>query len=264
MFYELKHPLTSDYFKTEEGENFAFPSHMHHCFELLCVKSGEMEVEIDEKNYRLSAGDGLLIFPNQIHSMKTPEGASSRHILCLFSTRLVSAFSERIASRIPEDNRFRPDAFYLGQLQQLSQSCTKIALKGFLYSVCGAFDETAAYLDAGDRPAMLLHTVFRFIEENYRTACTLYDLSRHTGYDYAYLSRYFKKNVGISYNDYVNQYRISEACYLLQNRKMTVLDIASECGFNTVRSFNRHFREQLNTTPAEYRRKVRENTAAAR
>lgn len=256
MFYELKHPLTADYHKTEEGENFEFPAHMHHCFELLCVTEGEMTAEVDEKTYTLTAGESLLIFPNQIHSMRTPDGKHSRHILCLFASRLVSAFMEKTTSKIPDDNRFALDGFYIRQMKELSGS--KIALKGFLYSVCGIFDESAVYRDTDDRPPMLLHTVFRFVEDNYTKACSLYDLSRHTGYDYAYLSRYFKKNVGISYNDYVNQYRISAACYLLQNREMTILDIASECGFNTVRSFNRHFREQLNTTPAEYRKHTRE------
>lgn len=259
MFYELKHPLTADYFRAESGENFDFPAHMHHCFELLCVTSGVMEAEVDGVTYTLSAGESLLIFPNQIHSMRTPEGSQSRHILCLFATRLVSAFTEKITSRIPADNRFPLDQFYVHQLLGFQDNPDKIILKGFLYSVCGVFDQSADYREAGDRPAMLLYTVFRFVEENYTASCSLYDLSRHTGYDYAYLSRYFKKNVGISYNDYVNQYRISEACYLLQNREMTILDIASECGFNTVRSFNRHFREQLDTTPAEYRKQVRQS-----
>lgn len=60
-----------------------------------------------------------------------------------------------------------------------------------------------------------------FIENNYNKNCTLANLAKYTGYDYAYLSRYFRKAVGISYNDYVNQYRISKACYLLQNSEMT-------------------------------------------
>ena len=255
MFYELKHPMTADYFKVEEGENFEFPAHMHHCFEILCVTEGEMTAEVDGIPYLLAAGESLLIFPNQIHSMRTPEGRQSRHILCLFSARLVSAFTEKTSSKIPDSNLFSLNDFYIRQMKSLSGS--KIALKGFLYSVCGIFDESASYRSTDDRPPMLLHTVFRFVESNYTQACTLYDLSRHTGYDYAYLSRFFKKNVGISYNDYVNQYRISEACYLLQNREMTILDIASECGFNTVRSFNRHFKEQLNLTPAEYRKRSR-------
>ena len=104
---------------------------------------------------------------------------------------------------------------------------------------------------------MLLYKIFKFIELNYNKDCSLSTLSKNTGYDYAYLSRYFKKIVGISYNDYVNQYRISRACYLLQNCEMTILEISNECGVNSLRSLNRYFKEQLGIPPAEYRKQLR-------
>ena len=106
---------------------------------------------------------------------------------------------------------------------------------------------------------MLLYDIFKFIENNYNKNCTLANLAKYTGYDYAYLSRYFRKAVGISYNDYVNQYRISKACYLLQNSEMTVLEISNECGFNSLRSLNRHFKEQLGMPPSDYRKQLKDN-----
>ena len=255
MFYELRHPLSADYFMHSSGADFSFQSHLHHCFELVWVTAGEMHTDVDDRSYDLRAGDALLIFPNQIHAMQTPE--HSEHTLCLFSPKLVSAFTEKTASRVPSDNLFRPDPFYLEAVKAFPERPPLIPLKGFLYTVCGCFDEGATYREAAVRSNTLLYTIFRFIEENYSHGCTLYDLSKHTGYDYAYLSRYFKKSVGISYNDYVNQYRISEACYLLQNSEMTVLEISDECGFNSLRSLNRHFKEQLSIPPAEYRRQYR-------
>ena len=132
-------------------------------------------------------------------------------------------------------------------------------IKGLLYSLCGCFDLTATYREANAGSNMLLYNIFKFIELNYNKNCTLTDLSKNTGYDYAYLSRYFKKIVGLSYNDYVNQYRISKACYLLQNYEMTILEISNECGFNSLRSLNRNFKEQLGIPPAEYRKQMREH-----
>lgn len=252
MFYEWKHPLSADYFKVETGMDFAFPSHLHHCFEILAVTEGGMTAEADGRQYDLIAGDALLFFPNQIHFMHTPE--HSRHVLCLFSPNLVSAYAEKTAARIPQSNLFRPAPFYIDTLQQCTEKSSILEIKGLLYSLCGAFDGGAEYREAQTGSKELLHTIFKFIELHYSASCTLADLSRHTGYDYAYLSRYFKKTVGISYNDYVNRYRISRACYLLQNSGMTVLEIAGECGFNSLRSLNRNFKEQLGIPPAAYRR----------
>lgn len=257
MFYEFKHSLSADYFTIETGTDFEYPAHLHHCFELLCVTEGEMHVEVDEQKYGLKEGDALMIFSNQIHSMKT--NGHSKHVLCLFSPKLISAYSEKTASTVPVDNLFRPVKFYIDRLATFNNQTSLIDLKGLLYSLCGEFDATASYREANAGSNILLFNIFKFIEQNYNKNCALTNLAKSTGYDYAYLSRYFKKSVGLSYNDYVNQYRISKACYLLQNNEMTVLEISNECGFNSLRSLNRNFKEQLGIPPAEYRKQLREH-----
>lgn len=256
MFYELKHSLAADYFQVEGANDMVFPSHMHHCFELLTLREGEMNVDVDERTYTLKAGDALMIFPNQIHSLHCTE--HSRHVLILFSPKLVSAYTRKIAAKKPTDNHFRPDIFYMDKLEQmLYRQAGILEIKGLLYDFCAAFDRDAVYKEADSSSLTLISNIFRFIELNYAGDCTLSDLVKYTGYDYAYLSKYFKKTVGISFNDYVNQYRISQACYLLQNGDMTVLEISNECGFNSLRSMNRNFKEQMGIPPAEYRRNYR-------
>ena len=214
-----------------------------------------MQVEVDSMTYLLHAGDALLIFPNQVHSMKTI--GYDRHILMLFSPKLVTAYTKKIESKKPVDNLFHPAPFYLDRLEQQHLTpVTLLEIKGILYSLCASFDLTAAYCDTDPASLTLLYTIFKFIEQNYTSDCSLTDLARHTGYDYAYLSHYFKKIIGISYHDYVTQYRISQACYLLQNTEMTVLAISDECGFHSLRSLNRNFKEELGITPTEYRRSL--------
>ena len=255
MFYEFKHSLSADYFLVEKGENFDYPAHMHHCFEFLSVLDGEMCVEVDDLQYTLGVGDALLIFPNQIHSMHTP--TESRHILCLFSPKLVNAYTEKTSAQIPVDNLFRPDKFYIDKLAGFTEKRGIFETKGLLYSLCGCFDEHAVLRESVVGSNILLYDIFKFIEHNFNSECTLAALARSTGYDYSYLSRYFRQTVGISYSEYVIQYKISRACYLLQNSEATILDISSDCGFNSLRSFNRNFRLQLGIPPAEYRRRFR-------
>ena len=78
-------------------------------------------------------------------------------------------------------------------------------------------------------------------------------LAEKIRYDYAYLSRIFRKTVGISYNSYVNHYRLGHACYLLENTNYSITQCALESGYDSVRSFNRNFKSYLNTTPKNYR-----------
>ena len=127
--------------------------------------------------------------------------------------------------------------------------------KGLLYTLVSGFHKNAKYKEYDAAPDSLLHKIFKFIDDNYCNDCTLAELAKSLGYEYTYLSRYFKKIVGISYNDYVNEYRISRVCYLLTNTDRSVLDISGECGFNSLRSLNRNFKERLGISPIAYRAK---------
>lgn len=250
MFYEFKHPMRADYFEVETGTDFDFPAHMHHCFEFVTVTDGSMTVSADGNDYTITKGKGILIFPNQIHSFSTSD--SSRHILCLFSPNLVSAFSNSVKGKLPLDNSFELDDYLLDILARVSEEDV-LEIKGILYLIASSFGKKASYIASQDAPIPLLYRIFRFIEDNYRDKCSLSALAVDIGYDYAYLSRYFKKTVGMSYNDYVNNYRLNHACYLLTNTEKSVLEVSCECGFNSLRSFNRNFKELIGRSPAHYR-----------
>ena len=251
MFYESQHTLSADYFHPAINRDMDYPAHLHHCFECICVTDGEMLIAVGSREYRLAKGDAVMVFPNQIHSLKTPE--YSENVLCIFSPELVSAYSSGLSGFLPESNSFSPDRFYVDKLIGIGNHPDKTALKGLLYSLCAEFDRGAKYKKAPGAPETLLGTIFGFIDKNYDSDCSLDALSRFSGYGYTYLSAYFRKTVGMTYNDYVTSFRLSKVCYLLENSDLTVLSISNECGFGSLRSLNRNFRAKLGMTPEEYR-----------
>ncbi len=255
MFYQSENSLKGDILKFNIGNNVNFPLHLHTSFELVITLDGELEINIDKKQYILNRGDAVLIFPNQIHSLSTPQ--RSEHIIFIFSPKLVSAYSKIYLTKIPEGNLFRPSDFYVKKLEILSKmkELSTMAIKGVLYSICAEFDSLALYSFRKETENNLLFSVFHFVECNYQFSCTMSDLTKHTGYHYVYLSRYFKQCTGLSFTEYVNRYRINESLYLLSNCGKTVLQIAFECGFNSLRSFNRNFKKIMGQTPSEYQAK---------
>ena len=255
MFYESQHTLAADYFHSASNTNQNYPAHLHHCFECICVRSGGMLITVGTNEYNLTAGDAVMIFPNQIHSLKTP--SRSENVLCIFSPELVSAYSSGLSGMLPENNLFRPDEFYINKISESREEKSKAFLKGLLYSLCAEFDRNATYKKAPSAPDTLLGTIFGFIDKNYDSDCSLDELSRFSGYGYTYLSAYFRKTVGTTYNDYVTSYRLGKVCYLLENSDQTVLSIANDCGFGSLRSLNRNFKAKLGMTPEEYRAKNR-------
>ena len=249
MFYQLSHPATVDYFVVEQGKDFSFPAHIHPCFELIIIEEGEMTVELDGINYTLRQHQAMLIFPNQIHSLSSQH---SRHLLCIFSPRLVSAYSTKVSRQKPSDPLFPLAEELILRLHLLQKDASLFAKKGFLYSVCDHFDKNRTYLPQRSDSNKLLQKIFAFIENNFSGECNLMALAKELGYDYAYLSRHFRATVGISFPRYVNMYRIDHACYLLENTEQSILECALESGYTSVRSFNRNFKEYLGMTPLQY------------
>jgi AraC-like DNA-binding protein len=85
----------------------------------------------------------------------------------------------------------------------------------------------------------------------------LQELARRAGIHYNYLSRIINEKFGLSYNDYVNGYRIEEARRMLAdpaNAGKTILDIAYDTGFYSKSVFNTAFKKITGTTPSQYRK----------
>ncbi len=255
MFYQSQNSIENDVLKIESGVDFTFPSHLHNSFEMIFVTDGEMTVTVENKDYSLHKDDALLIFPHQIHSLHTAK--KSRHWLCIFSPQFVRAFSSVYHHKIPVDNRFSSHSCSYELLTGLQNNDDILSIKGILYLLCSDFNRTATYVNRAGNSNEILMKIFNFVEKNYQTDASLTALSSQLSYSPVYLSRFFKQWVNISYTEYVIRYRVNEAAYQIQNSQDKLLDIAYTCGFSSLRSFNRCFKDIMRTTPSEYRAQFR-------
>jgi len=70
------------------------------------------------------------------------------------------------------------------------------------------------------------------------------------------LSRIINIALGKNFNDFINEYRVSEITRKMQDpayNRITLLGIAYDCGFNSKSTFNRVFREMTGKSPVEYK-----------
>ncbi len=98
MFYERKHLVGSDYFLVIRDKNFSFQPHMHGCFEMIAAIRGSILVNIDNREYSVTPGQAVLVFPHQIHSFETEPGAV--HLICIFSRCLSAPMQNRLPTGI--------------------------------------------------------------------------------------------------------------------------------------------------------------------
>ena len=250
-FYEARHRMDAEYFEVEHGEDMTFPPHVHRCYEAVFGLDGLLEITVDGEVYRLSRGDIMLIFPNQVHAFHTPQ--HSRHALVIFA-----AFDRQHTQSLPQCAIIHAGEQHpvYRLLCGLDNDSGIYAVKGALYALCAEFEKQTTF-QAVTRGrggnSSLLREILNFVQRNFKEECTLGALATEIKYDMTYLSKFFTSHVGISFTSYVNQVRIAHACYLLRNTDLTVLQISHDCGNVSLRTVNRNFLEQMGCTPSEYR-----------
>lgn len=242
---------SSEYLKRESGKDFSYPIHLHQCFELVTVVSGEMYIEASGNSYLLKAGESILIFPNELHSLSSD---SSQHVLFIFSPKLIQAFFTKYKNKLPKKRVVNLDPYLSKSLLNTTEASSSIEVKGIFYSIAAKIEENNEFYERASDDNQLIMRIFSFVENNFKSECSLFDLSSKLGYDHAYLSRYFKKITGVSYSSYVNVSRLNHASYLLKNTNLSMLECSIECGYRSLRTFNRNFKEYFLLTPLEYKK----------
>lgn len=93
-----------------------------------------------------------------------------------------------------------------------------------------------------------------YIEANIGYSIELKEIAKIFHYSEKYLGRLFKKEVGMSFNEYVNSRRINLAKKLLIGSDLSITDISANVGFNNVTYFNRVFKTAVGLPPGNYRK----------
>ena len=93
----------------------------------------------------------------------------------------------------------------------------------------------------------------RFINDKFRTDIRLAAVAREAGMSASHFSRVFSKVMGFSYQEYLNNRRITEARNLLRTSVRSVSEIAVSLGFADATGFGRIFKKLTGHTPSAYR-----------
>ena len=84
---------------------------------------------------------------------------------------------------------------------------------------------------------------------------TIEDISKEVHLSQSHFMKYFKNTMGISFIDYLNEYRLTMASRLLLSSDSLILDIAAEVGFDNLSYFNRLFKKRFQQSPRDYRKR---------
>ncbi|QZY54146.1 response regulator transcription factor [Crassaminicella profunda] len=95
--------------------------------------------------------------------------------------------------------------------------------------------------------------ILDYIEKNCKKNITLEEVAEFGSISPYYLSKLFKKKVGINFSTYIVNKKMEMAKELLENTDMPIINIALELSYNEPNYFSKVFKKITGVTPTEYR-----------
>ena len=244
--------------------------HFHNCIEFVYVIEGKTLAHIDNEVYTLTSGQMCAISCFSTHYYEKPD--DGKYFVFLIPRRFFREYemlfdASSFKNPIITDLAPRPilNVFYMAynvahfrdvwgneaasknktfaeaQLQYISSYLINLCINH-----CGLHER--------HRISSLVADAVRIIENNFKSDITTAFICKKLGCYQKNLSYHFKKTMNMSILDYIARTRVYEAARLLTaNPNMTVEAVMLESGFQSSRSFLRHFKEEFNSTPTEYR-----------
>lgn len=96
----------------------------------------------------------------------------------------------------------------------------------------------------------------RMIQERYDQEITLEACAKELMYHPIYLSRVFKKETGITFSDYLSDYRMKIAKVMLETTDLKISEIGERIQYKNISAFIRSFRKMYHVTPGKYRERT--------
>ena len=98
-------------------------------------------------------------------------------------------------------------------------------------------------------------TIYDYIHENYEKKPDVNDIAAIVHLSTAAFCRYFKKQTNMTFTDFVNQYRITQAKTLLL-KDHNVSEVGYAVGFESMSYFNKLFKSLVGETPSAFKKTI--------
>ena len=206
---------------------------------------------------QLSEGEGFIIFPGETPSyFPSPEqpweyfwaAISGSEMNALVESQGLSRLSPVFRSKAPMDE----------MRQLLADMCATSIIplsvdRVFPHYLRAFFDRIEPFLSKKQGNSLYFEQCLTFISDCYADQITVQDVADYVNIDRTYLFKLFKRNLGISPQVYLLNYRIDKACDLLRTTASSITDIAYSVGFRDYSDFSRQFKARHKMSPTQYR-----------
>ncbi len=274
------------------GKGTLVKHHWHDEVEILYFSGGQFRLEINMESFPIQSECFYFINPGELHSIITETADSHWEDAVVFSPDILSfdSYDEAQIHLIqpiqngrllfprhitPEQTAFTPirSAFMdimhsFGQMTWEASPAkdsslvtddltSQLYIKSSLLYILATLSDHRLFTPTEknlDKRVESIKTALTYIKDNYKEKIYIADLAEQASLNEQYFCRLFKKAIGRSPIEYINEYRIKQTRRLLEETNLSVTEICLECGYNNLGNFLREFRKYTGTTPLQYRK----------
>lgn len=247
--------------------------HRHEAWELYYVTHGCGTRMTGDTLMSFSEGDVVLIPPSMAHYWEyNPESANTDGEIAYLMVAFSREFIDKCTASFPEIRRhlfgmvlpeealkygkesaevIKCSLWKMTELDDIGQLCEMLRLLPFIFTT----DDRSMIGKPVkiERDIRRIQQVAAYVMAHYSHHITLDEIASHIGMNRSAFCIFFKRNKGMSFSQFVTQYRLSTACKLLRDTKKQVAEVCFAVGFNDLPHFSRVFKKHYGMSPTQFR-----------
>lgn len=262
-------------------EHFTYPLHFHTEYEIIYIKESTGTRFIGNNISKYEAGDILFIGSNLPHFMKSDDIYHSEdpHLrvkgtIIQFEKEFMYYAINHYPHFIKIKNLFQESQrglyFARGRYRKLQDLLEKIPFENGLNQLF-VFLEILKEMSEIDNKQIIsssdfvnetiydttrIDKIISYLNKNYTRNVSLEEIASFAAMNASAFCRYFKSKTGKSFKNYIIDMRIGYACKLLMMEDISVSQLSSKCGFETLSHFNKTFKKNTGHVPSQYRKAI--------
>ena len=253
--------------------------HYHSMIELSLILDGKGLYKTNDKTYPIHAGDVFFFRPNEAHCITDIDNEGMKllnlhiapyYLYTNFQNALNSDYIKILSTNFRIASNKANDILSERGIEEVKRWLLLIreefeTLKSDYATICNNYLSSIFITLSRTDPNRLqaagqtqnyqrIISSIGFIDANFKADITLDDIAEHAGYSRCYFSSIFKQCLGMSVWDYICIKRVEKALTLIKTTDMSILQIATECGFNNTVNFNKIFKKYTSLSPSSFRK----------
>lgn len=224
------------------------------------IMGGHGVYDVAGQKYDLSAGDCFLVYPNTEVTYRADEEdpweyawvgfSGSDAAMLLKATDFTRDTPCLRQVEYGEDLEHRLLHIYDGRGGALENA---VEMTGRLYTALALFIQNSRNNQPQNSTQTYVRKSIEYITANYSYPITVESIASYVGLSRSHLFRSFQTILGMSPKEYLSDFRIRQACYLLEHSSLSVTAIANSVGFENSLYFSKTFHKRKGLSPREYR-----------